>query len=228
MMWLAVALAGCTNTAAPSDGGTDASLREAARGKRYCEVLLVTLTGANVHIEVHNTYGLNDCPADAWTQLDTAQLQAQYAVTMVVLNGPRYWLLDAFDQGAPLDPTPRMFGTLAMYHVGNLDLPLAQAHMDPYAPRTVQRVTMFRFEAGKAVYELVDPTGRVFDMQSYSVQTTAQTEADLPSLGSRLTLPMGWSYRSRVLAADLVVTAVNGMATVVQDEVANTYQLSQQ
>ncbi len=53
-------------------------------------------------------------------------------------------------------------------------------------------------------------------------------EEGLADLGARLKLPEGWAFRSRVLTADLRVTAVDEVATLVQDELANTYQLSQQ
>jgi hypothetical protein len=95
-------------------------------------------------------------------------------------------------------------------------------------PRTVARTTSWVYDAGKKVYELVDPQGKVFDMQSYSVQTTPQTEDSLADLGAVLSLPSGWMFRSRTLDSALTVTAVDGMATVVQDERQNTYQLSQQ
>jgi hypothetical protein len=65
-------------------------------------------------------------------------------------------------------------------------------------------------------------------MQSYSVETTAQTEASLAGLGQTLQLPDGWTFRTRTLDASLSVTAVEGLATVVQDDLSNTYQLSQQ
>jgi hypothetical protein len=46
---------------------------------------------------------------------------------------------------------------------------------------------------------------------------------DLPGLGSRLQLPAGWRYGTRTLRQDLVLAA-HGSATVVQDELLNTYQ----
>jgi len=92
----------------------------------------------------------------------------------------------------------------------------------------VMRDTTVVFAAGNMVYELVDPSGHVYDMQSYSVQHTPQTEASLATLGSRLTLPTGWSYRARTLSADLSITAIGGVATVIQDDFQNSYQLSQQ
>lgn len=50
----------------------------------------------------------------------------------------------------------------------------------------------------------------------------------LTDLGARLTLPTGWRYRSRVLTEDVRIVAEGGMATVVQDDLGNTYQRSQQ
>jgi hypothetical protein len=210
---------------APDLGDVAANLR----GARYCEVLVANVAGANIHVDVYNTQGLNDCPDAAWTQLDAATLQAQLGASMVLLNGPRYWMLDAFVRATLIDPTPRMFGALAMRHAGSIDLPLAGATMlgNPYLTHQIQRDTVVRFSAGKPLFELVDATGRVFEMQSYSVQKTPLTEADLPSLGSRLTPPQGWSFRTRTLPTDLLVTAVGGVATVVQDDFADTYQLAQ-
>jgi hypothetical protein len=62
-------------------------------------------------------------------------------------------------------------------------------------------------------------------MQSYAqIVDTSLSERDLPGLGARLTLPEGWQYRARTLASPLVVRTP-GEATVVQDELQNTYSL---
>jgi len=155
----------------------------------------------------------------------------------VVLNGPRYWMLDAFVTGVLADPTIKVFGapfgmnpgTMEMRQAGAIDLPLAQAmNMTPYTIHMIQRDTVVRFSAGKPVFELVDPMGKIYDMQSYSIQKVMQTEADLATLGARLTLPMGWTYRTRTLASDLMLTAVNNIGLVVQDDFEDTFQQSQQ
>lgn len=199
------------------------------RGARYCEVLLATAKLPNVHVEVYNTIGLNECPEAAWSALDTAQLAAEHAATFAVLNGPRYWMLDAFVKAAIPDATVVTFGEIGMRQAAAIDLPLAEAMQQaPYQPRQIQRDTTVRFVANQPVFELVDPAGRVFVMQSYSVQTIAQSQADLATLGGRLTLPTGWTFRTRTLASDLLVTALDSLATVVQDDFGNTYQLSQQ
>jgi hypothetical protein len=48
---------------------------------------------------------------------------------------------------------------------------------------------------------------------------------NLSQLGSKLRLPEGWSYRTRILDEDLVVDTSDHFATVVQDELENTYTL---
>lgn len=220
-----------TGTGTGGTGGAEAGTVTDVRGDRYCEILVGKLGGAQVHIDVYNTYLLNDCPQDAWAAVDAAQVKSAQMADVVVLNGPRYWLMDAFTNSALVDPTPHTLGGLEMRLAGTLELPLAQAMGGggaPYESRDVNRTTTWIYQAGKPVYELVDPGGRVFDMQSYSVQTTPQTQGSLAGLGATLALPAGWQFRSRVLVADLHVTAVNGVATVVQDDLANTYQLSQQ
>ena len=62
-------------------------------------------------------------------------------------------------------------------------------------------------------------------MQSYShIVDDTQTTDSLSGLGSRLALPEGWTFTARVLEDDLFVEDVEGIATIVQDELTNTYQ----
>lgn len=240
---IAVAAAlGCSSSGASTGtggtggtGGTDTTTSTGTpgkdvRGDRYCEVLLGHLDGATVHVDVYNTYGLNDCPDDAWKALDAAKIKADEKADAVILNGPRYWLMDSFENSKVIDATPVAFGDLEMRLAGKVDVSVAEAMGGgkPYVARTVSRTTTWVYDAGKPVFELVDPQGRIFDMQSYSVQKTPQTQASLADLAKQLTLPDGWKFQSRTLDAPLQVTAVDAMATVVQDDLENTYQLSQQ
>jgi hypothetical protein len=95
-----------------------------------------------------------------------------------------------------------------------------------YVVRNVNRGAVFFFDAGKTVYELVDPEGRAFVMQARCVGVdSGMTEESLATLGERLALPDGWSYRSRVLDSELVIDTSATLATVVQDEFENTYTL---
>jgi hypothetical protein len=218
------------STSAATTSGTGAGSVTGVRGDRYCEILIGKLDGTNIDIDIYNTYLLNDCPEAAWTAVDPAQVKAEQMADAVILNGPRYWLMDAFENTALVDTTPHTIGGIEMRLAGTLTLPVAevQGGEKPYVPRDVARTTTWIYEAGKPVYELVDPQNRVFDMQSYSTQSMAQTIDSLAGLASMLSLPVGWQFRTRTLDAELSVTAVNGVATVVQDDFGNTYQLSQQ
>lgn len=195
------------------------------RGVRYCEVILARPDDGGIVANVYNTLGLSACPDDAWAALDADAIAAEEGALAAVLNGPRYWLIDRFERSELLDPTVHTFGCLPMRLGGRVAV---AGPVMSYEPRLVRRDTTFVFAAGSTVFELVDPDGGIWDMQSYSVQIEPQTEASLTTLGARLALPSGWAFQTRTLDADLRVTAVAGVATVTQDELGNTYQLSQQ
>jgi hypothetical protein len=63
-------------------------------------------------------------------------------------------------------------------------------------------------------------------MQAYSQIVNKQLQLeDLETLGTQLALPAGWSFETFVLESDFDLPSDNGIATVVQDELRNTYQL---
>jgi hypothetical protein len=194
------------------------------RGIRYCEVLPVYSVGGALVADVWNTTGFNLCPQADFDALDPVSIAQDLGALIAILNGPRYWVLD-FIVGTPSNEV-MTFGNLTMRLAATLDVP-AGGPAPPYTDNSVNRDTEFIFFAGSEVYELVDPAGSVYVMQSYSHQIDdTLTEADLPDLGSRLQLPAGWEFRARVVSADYVVEDQAGVATVVQDELRNTYQLA--
>jgi hypothetical protein len=88
----------------------------------------------------------------------------------------------------------------------------------------VDRDNAWIFNAGREVYELINPDGEAYVMQTYSHQVDdTLASADLPSLAERLQLPAGWTFRTRVVSSELVVQAT-GQAIVTQDELRNSYQ----
>jgi hypothetical protein len=198
------------------------------RGARYCELLLVALGPAGLEARVYNTIGLNDCPAALWQSLDLAALKAQFGVLEILPNGPRYWLMDRM-VAAPRSPEVVSFGGLDMQLAATIRLTpgagLRQAMGQPYTEHSINRDTQWIYNPGSTVYELVGPDQRVYVMQSYCqiVDATLDEQA-LATLGQRLHLPAGWSYRARQLDAELNVRTVGAQAVVVQDELRNTYQ----
>ena len=96
----------------------------------------------------------------------------------------------------------------------------------PYTDRTVKRSNTWTWHRGRLVYELLAPGGDVYVMQAYAqIVDPEQRIGKLRSLARRLDLPPGWRYRVRRLRHELAVKPIKGNATIVQDELQNTYQL---
>jgi haloalkane dehalogenase len=176
---------------------------------------------------VWGTQGLNDCPQADFESIDPAAVVAEMGVTIAVPNGPRYWVLDdivAHELAGSGEI--REFAGIEMRSIATVDLGQGVPDRSPYAEVSVERDTEFRFDAGREVYELTAPDGSIYVMQSYSVEIDATLTADaLAGLGERLQLPQGWAFAARVLDEPLVVEDIDGVATVTQDELHNSYQL---
>jgi hypothetical protein len=196
------------------------------RGVRYGEVLTVYLRDGGLHAEVYGTQMLNDCPQELWETLDATAIAAEMGAAFVKLNGPRHWVLDGLGtKVAVVEPVFHDFNGLMMRRIATVDLAGGATPM-PYGERHVNRGAVFFFDAGKPVYELVRPDGVAYVMQAYCIGVDPTlTEASLPALGDRLALPEGWTYRTRILDQELVVDTTATVATVVQDELENTYTL---
>ncbi len=193
-------------------------------GKRYGEVLLVEAGEGGLQATVYNTFGLNDCPAHLWDALDATALAAEHGVLAAHLNGPRYWLMSRIEK-APGESMPHAtFGGLDMLRQATVKL--SSMNPAPYGENRVDRRAVFVFDAGRRVYELLDPDGRRWIMQTYSQTVDKDLDmADLAGLADRLSLPAGWQYRSYVPDAAVVVDTTGTEATVTQDDLANTYSL---
>ena len=196
------------------------------RGIRYGEVLAMFLRDTGLEAEVYGTQMLNDCPQELWDTLNADEIAKDVGAVFVKLNGPRYWLLDGLgSKVAVVDPVFKDFNGIQMRRIATIPIG-ADFAAGPYTIRNVNRGAVFFFDAGKTVYELVDPDGRAFVLQARCVGVDpGMTEESLATLGERLALPEGWSYRTRVLDAELVVDTSATLATVVQDEFENTYTL---
>jgi haloalkane dehalogenase len=222
-------MSGEANATGGSPGTTTSrfTLREQMHGARYGEVLLVTGRLNRIEATVYNTLGLNDCRDDLWQTLDTDAIKKAYRARAVILNGPRYFLMDKVSIA---DPGEEIFdfGGLRMRRLATVPLKLTSLlgglRRQPYSEQPVRRTTVYVWDQGREVYELVAPDGTTYVMQSYSLQVDPTlTEADLPKLGTRLQLPEGWRYRARRLEEEWALQ-IDGEARVLQDELENSYQ----
>lgn len=201
-------------------------LIDGMRGVRYGEVLPIFLRDDGLHAEVYGTQMLNDCPQELWEKLDADVIAKEMGAVFVKLNGPRQWVLDGLGtKVAPVEPVLREFGgimfrRIATLHIGD------KLSAGAYTEKKVNRGAVFYWDAGKPVFELVNPAGEAYVMQALcmGVDPTMSQES-LPTLGERLAVPAGWSYRMRVLTQELVVDTTSTIATVLQDEFENSYTL---
>jgi hypothetical protein len=216
---LAAAIA-CLGFAAPASAEQQAGadLHDA----RYCEILELKDPPPDARVVVWNTIGLNDCPAAKWDPLEAGLLAEELGDTAVVLNGPRHFLMDA---AKARTGAVRSFHGLRMRRVATIPIhSFADLAQTTYTERTIDRDNTWHWRSGRRVYELLAPDGSTYVMQSYSqIVNPELTMADLSSLGDRLDPPTGWRYRVRRLKEPLTLRAT-GSATIIQDELKNTYQ----
>jgi hypothetical protein len=193
-------------------------------GKRYGEVLLVTPGEAGPQATVYNSFPLNDCPADLWSALDAQAIATENGAATALLNGPRYWLMNAIEKDHQGPQVTKTFGGIDM--IQQATVVLSSMNPAPYTLNQVSRNTVFIFNAGEEVYELIDPERQRWVMQTWSqVVDPNLSRADLPGLASRLKLPEGWAYESRVLTDTLRVDTTTRAARVTQDDLTNSYSL---
>ena len=193
-------------------------------GKRYGEVLLVRIGESGPQATVYNSFPLNDCPAALWDALDADAVAKENGAVGALLNGPRYWLMSRIAKKAGEPQPTKSFGDIEM--IEQATVKLASNNPAPYSVNEVDRRAVFTFDAGRPVFELVDPDGRRWVMQTYSQVVDKNLGIDdLPGLAARLQLPDGWRYETRTLTEPLVVDTTDSVAHVLQDDLTNTYSL---
>ena len=189
---------------------------------RYCEFLVLSGEVPNAQVKVFNTIGLNKCPQAKWDSIDAGELAQELGAKAVIKNGPRHFIMDS----ATGKPGPvKSFDGLKMRKVATISIHTNDELVSrTYSERTINRNNTWTWDEGTRVFELLAPDGSDYVMQSYSqIVDPSLSLGALRSLGGRLALPQGWEYRSRVLKDDLVLKA-KGSATIVQDDLTNTYQ----
>jgi len=198
--------------------------RDNMRNARYGEIILVTGGPLNFTGHVYNTLGLNNCPENLWKKLDPQKLKKEFHARSVVLNGPRYFLMDQTTIQNPGNVVS--FDGLHARYLADVSIPLAsvlRGGAQPYTENKVMRTTRYLFKKGNTLHELISPQGVHYVMQTYSHQVDPNlTEADLINLGKQLTLPAGWHY-VHLLESDYIMQT-QGVAYVLQDNLKNSYQ----
>ncbi len=196
---------------------------EGMRGLKNCEIIFAK---AKLSLSVYSTIGLNDCPDSLWKNITPAKIKRETGSFFAYLNGSRYWVVDGYENHALVESYPKLMAGLPMREAGIVPLTLLDIinGAAPYRQHQVMLETTWLYKAGRSVYELIDPQGQTFVMLSYSVERRPLKESHLVGLGSQLSLPKGWQFKTLILNENLYLPAVNNSAVFIQDNLLNTYQ----
>lgn len=197
------------------------------RNLRYGEIIPVFKDKAKLYVEVYNSVTCNELPKEPWDKLDAEKMAKDYGAKTVILNGPRYWLINKMEgRGKSRSGKVVNFGGIEMRLVATLNSNIFSGTVGDkiYTENEVKRETTYHYYKDNMVYELTSPKGEVYRMQSYTqMKDSALTIEQLENLGDRLDLPEGWSYKAKILKQNSAMAA-NGIAYVINDELGNSYQ----
>ncbi len=207
---------------------------EGERGYRYMELFL-TCEGAGTGI--YNTMTFNIQPENSkdsapdilMDNYSDAQVAKDWNATSVYMSGIRYWVHDRMRLGFAnnvrnMDGLDTRWG--ANGGLSAEDMSKGESFY-AYTPVTCDRT--WYYNKGQPIFILDAPNGMTFVMQSYSIIVDKnQKYEDLQNLGSKLKLPEGWKFRTRVLDQDLTVNGITvdgkpNQWRVTQDDLINTY-----
>lgn len=227
-----LALSGCKT--APTDADVAKMTRmDNLNNYRFCEIWLIGGDAVTKDFlgSVFNTTELNgataankdSCPQAMWDKLDTEALKKQFNVLGVFKNGPRAWMYDWIE--LPVGPV-RQLGDVQARWVNTVQLPsnFGSAGATFYKDTIVHRKSKQGYAKGQMVFILDAPDGTPWVMQASSkIIDKNLSYEDLKTLNTKLKLPPGWKFRTKVLDQDLGIGAINGLAHVTQDDLENTY-----
>jgi len=201
---------------------SESSIGYSGRPIAFNEVLLAYRSWFRFKIIVYNDLH-NVLSDNEYEMLDIDFIKKNKGASFVIPNGYRYWVLDKIESNKI---APRqILGNHEFLVPGFVTISFWDAlFRKPYKPMIVNRDTIYTYFANSKVYRLIDPMGKVYTMQSASRAIDKnQTLERLDQLGSRLELPIGWSFRIDILENDLILPS-NGQIEIIQDEYHNTYQ----
>jgi hypothetical protein len=203
---------------------TDNRLLRDVFGKRYGEVLLVHIEESGPMATVYCSFPLNDCPQELWDKLDAQANAAENGAVRRPPQRPAPLADEQYREGFRGRAGEKDIRRIEMLRQATVQM--ATVNPAPYSVNKVNRHTVFTFDAGREIYELIDPEGQRWVMQTWSqIFDPALDLADLAGLAGRLDLPVGWRYQPRVPTSPLRVDTTTCSAHVIQDELANSYSL---
>ena len=210
---------------------------------QYCEVLLDVPTSAS-GFPVFNTTGYNTCPnySTLTGQAIVNSYNATYptgnpyglpsGATGFILDWPRNWIYDQAIENIPPGTSTYLI----------LDVPSSSSGVPTttfgfvgfntnisglaYVPSNVVRDATWTYFANNLIFQLLDPSGDLYVMQSYArfidPALTYENLQDVAYMTSQMGLPPGWSYSVAQLLQQFDNNS-EGNAILVQDALGNSY-----
>jgi hypothetical protein len=191
------------------------------------EIFLLTKSGDHMDAQVYNTTGFGPCPDAEFDAIDVDALARDTESDLAWKNARRFWMMDELQ--IKLAGEPAEFGGVKFNLVARMQMPAdfdftQDQSARAYNPSQIRRVSNYSFMSGRPVYLLRSPDETTWVMQTFTNHIDATlTDADLPDLGSRLTLADGWQFAAVTLDRDLTVNTA-GLANIVPDDLSNMYQ----
>jgi len=99
---------------------------------------------------------LIDCPQELWSKLDTDAIARENDAKMVLLNGPRYWLMSHIEKAPGAEQEKKSFGGIEMLRQATVQL--SSMNPTPYSVNRVDRKALFTFGAGRPCSNSSTPT----------------------------------------------------------------------
>jgi hypothetical protein len=172
---------------------------ENSRNLRFGELLVIK----DKSIDIYNTTGLNECPAELWDAMDLEMIKKQFGAKAIQKNGPHYWMMDTLTVSVGEKAS---FGGIEARWGATIDPRLigkSDKGSEPYKVFNPKKTQKMVYSKGKPVYELVDPEGHIYVLQAREEKFPMEM---LPKLGDQMKkVPKGWQYRTRILTEDLVL-----------------------
>ena len=207
---------------------------------QYCEVLL-QVPNSPSGLPVFNTTGYNNCP-DYSTLTGQAIIDSYNATYSpgnpygmpsgaigFILDWPRNWI---FNQAVskPTGTTQYLVLDVPEPNVPVTTFGLAAFNTDisglAYVPSNVTRDATWTYFANNLIFQLLDPSGNLYVMQSYArfidPNLTYENLQDVAYMTSQMDLPAGWSYSVAELTQQFDNIS-QGNAILVQDALGNSY-----
>lgn len=210
---------------------------------QYCEVLLDVPTSAS-GFPVFNTTGYGNCPnySTLTGQAVIDSYNATYypgnpyglpsGATGFILDWPRNWVYDQAVENIPPGTSTYLILNVPSSSQGVPNTIFGFVGFNSnisglaYTPSNVARDATWTYYANNQIFQLLDPSGNLYVMQSYARFVDPSLEyADLLNvalMNSLLELPTGWTYSTAQLAQQFDNIS-KGNAVLVQDKLGNSY-----